>query len=78
MVVCSWLMDVMRMKDGLKSAAMECGVPFMLEAGTLTMPQLSVDSLDISNTQVTFRIIVHNNIPRSYLFMPLYYCTAYP
>lgn len=52
-VACNWLMGVMKMKDGLKSAAMEYGGQSMLEIGIFTMPQLSVDSSDISNTQVS-------------------------
>lgn len=58
-VSCAWSMDVMKMKDGLKSAAMECGAPFMLEAGTLMMLQLYVDSSDIRDTQVSFTSVVH-------------------
>ena len=54
-------MGVMKMKEGLKSAAMEYGGQSMLEAGMLTMLQLSVGSSDISNTQVSHRLhIIYN------------------
>ena len=51
-------MGVTKMKDGLKSAAMEFGGPFMLEAGMSMMPQLSVHSLDIIDTHVSFTSIL--------------------
>ena len=50
-------MGVMKMKDGLKSAVMECGGPSMQEAGMLMMPPLSVHSLDIINIHVSFKSI---------------------
>jgi hypothetical protein len=52
-------MGVMKMRDGLKSAAMECGAPSMLEAGMFTMLPLSAVSLDISSTHVSFSSVVH-------------------
>ena len=50
------------MKDGLKSAAMECGAPSMLEAGIIMMPWLSVDILDISSTQVSKFLWSHGHV----------------
>ena len=54
------------MKDGLKSVAMECGGPLMEDGhgyGMLMMLLLFVDSLDISNTQVSFKSVVHPHDP---------------
>ena len=55
-------MGMMKMKDGLKFAAMECGGPFMLEVtGILMTLPLSASSLDIRSIQVSFKSVEHTD-----------------
>ena len=52
-----WLEEEIQMKEGWRSAAMECGGPFMIQNGIVVMLLLLANSLDsISHIHVCSEI----------------------
>jgi len=64
LVMCVWLMDGMRWREGWRCAEVECGEPLGIEIislnGATTMPESHADSWDILHSVST--TIVHCNL----------------